>query len=126
MGRDWYDTLRTADVAGSSNSGAGWEECMSRICEISGKRPVVANKITRRGKAKRKGGVGRKTTGITKHWQYPNLHKVRIEVAGHKLTFKVASGYMGKVYELVDRAKGMRTEGLSDAQLKSRLLKLLK
>ena len=39
---------------------------MSKVCEISGKRPIVANSIQRRGKAKREGGVGKKTTGISK------------------------------------------------------------
>ena len=55
---------------------------MSKVCEISGKRPIVANSIQRRGKAKREGGVGKKTTGISKRRQYPNLQKVRVRVAG--------------------------------------------
>lgn len=98
---------------------------MSRVCEISGKRPITANSITRRGKAKREGGVGKKTTGISKRWQRPNLHKVKVLVAGQEITFKVAASHIEKVYELADRAKGMKLEGLSDKEIKARLLKLL-
>mgnify|MGYP003428544623 CR=1 FL=1 len=64
---------------------------MSKVCEISGKRPIVANSIQRRGKAKREGGVGKKTTGISKRRQYPNLQKVRVRVAGQEITFRVAA-----------------------------------
>jgi large subunit ribosomal protein L28 len=98
---------------------------MSRICEISGKRPTVAHSITRRGKAKREGGVGKKTTGIHKRWQYPNLHKVTLEIGGQELTFRVAASHLNKLYELKERARGMDLSGLSKKQLKARLLKLL-
>lgn len=86
---------------------------MSKVCEISGKRPIVANSIQRRGKAKREGGVGKKTTGISKRRQYPNLQKVRVRVAGQEITFRVAASHIPKVYELVERAKGLKLEGLS-------------
>ncbi|KGQ21264.1 50S ribosomal protein L28 [Thermus filiformis] len=98
---------------------------MSKVCEISGKKPVTANSIVRRGKAKREGGVGKKTTGISKRWQKPNLHKVKVRVAGQEVTFRVAASHIPKVYELVDRARGMRLEGLSAKEIKARLLKLL-
>lgn len=98
---------------------------MARVCEISGKRPTVARKITQRGKAKRLGGVGRKTTGIHKHWQTPNLRKVTIRVAGKPITFRVAMSHVHKVYELAERAKGMNLDGLSAKQIKNRLLALL-
>ncbi|MGQ9511313.1 MAG: 50S ribosomal protein L28 [Thermaceae bacterium] len=98
---------------------------MSKVCEISGKKPITANSIIRRGKAKREGGVGRKTTGISKRWQKPNLHKVRVQVAGQEITFRVAASHIDKVYELLDRAKGMKLEGLSPKEIKARLLKLL-
>ncbi|RKY39178.1 MAG: 50S ribosomal protein L28, partial [Candidatus Omnitrophota bacterium] len=38
---------------------------MSRICEICGKKPIAGRKIARRGLAKKKGGIGKKITGIT-------------------------------------------------------------
>jgi large subunit ribosomal protein L28 len=101
------------------------EEEMSRICEISGKRPTVVNSVTRRGKAKADGGVGKKTTGISKRWQYSNLQKVNITVAGQEITFRVATSYVHKVYELAERAKGMQLEGLTAKQIKAKLLQLV-
>ena len=98
---------------------------MSKICELSGKRPTVANSIVRRGKAKRDGGVGEKTTGITRRWQYPNVQKVNVTVAGQVVTFTVAASYMSKLYEIVERSKGMNLEGLNAKQIKARLLSLV-
>ncbi len=99
---------------------------MSRVCEVSGKRPVVANKIVRRGKAKREGGVGKKTTGITKRRQYPNLRKLRVRVAGKTITLKVAVSHMDKVYEVLPRLRGMKLEAMSEAEIKEALLRLLR
>ncbi len=93
---------------------------MSKVCEISGKRPIVANSIERRGKAKRQGGVGKKTTGISKRRQYPNLQKVRVQVAGQEVTFRVAASHIPKVYELLERAKGLKLEGLPAKEIKKR------
>jgi large subunit ribosomal protein L28 len=98
---------------------------MSKICEISGKRPTVAYSIVTRGKAKREGGVGKKVTGYNKRWQEPNLRKVTVTVAGQSITFRVANSHVHKVYELVERSKGMKLEGLSAKQIKARLLRLL-
>jgi len=98
---------------------------MSKVCELSGKRPIVANSIERRGKAKREGGVGRKTTGISKRRQYPNLQRVRVKVAGQEVTFRVATSHIPKLYELLERAKGLKLEGLSAKEVKRELLKLL-
>jgi large subunit ribosomal protein L28 len=55
---------------------------MSRRCEICSKKTIGGNSIKRRGKAKREGGVGKKTTGITKRKFFPNLQKRRIIVDG--------------------------------------------
>lgn len=49
-------------------------------CQITGAGPKTGKKITRRGKAKREGGVGKKTTGITFRSFKPNLQKKRIFV----------------------------------------------
>ncbi|MCS7057348.1 MAG: 50S ribosomal protein L28 [Meiothermus sp.] len=98
---------------------------MSRICEISGKRPIVARSIITRGKAKREGGVGKKVTGYSKRWQEPNIRKVTVVVAGQPITFRVAVSHVQKVYELVERSRGMNLEGLSAKQIKARLLSLL-
>ena len=50
---------------------------MSRICAICGKKPSAGRSIKRRGLAKKKGGVGRKITGISKRFFLPNLQKVK-------------------------------------------------
>jgi large subunit ribosomal protein L28 len=85
----------------------------------------VAYSIVTRGKAKREGGVGKKVTGYNKRWQEPNLRKVTVTVAGQSITFRVANSHVHKVYELVERSKGMKLEGLSAKQIKARLLRLL-
>jgi len=99
---------------------------MSRVCEVSGKRPVVANKIVRRGKAKREGGVGKKTTGISKHRQHPNLRKLRVQVAGKTIMIKVAMSHVDKVYEALPRLRGMKLERMSEAEIKRALLRLIR
>ncbi len=99
---------------------------MSRVCEVSGKRPVVANKIVRRGKAKREGGVGKKTTGISKHRQHPNLRKLRLQVAGKTIVIKVAMSHVDKVYEALPRLRGMKLERMSEAEIKRALLRLIR
>jgi large subunit ribosomal protein L28 len=56
------------------------EQFMSRECYFTGKRTVFGNSITRRGKAKRLGGVGKKVTGISRRQFKPNIQKVRAVV----------------------------------------------
>lgn len=51
---------------------------MPRVCDVTGKRTRFGNKVTRRGKAKAEGGVGKKTTGITRRTFRPNLQKIRV------------------------------------------------
>jgi len=51
---------------------------MSRVCELCGKRTSFGRTIARRGLAKRKGGIGKKTTGVTKRTFKPNIQKVRV------------------------------------------------
>ena len=53
---------------------------MSRICQITGARPIRGSKIHRRGLAKKKGGIGMHVTAVTKRWFFPNLHTKRIFV----------------------------------------------
>lgn len=52
---------------------------MARMCETCGKTPVFGNQYSRRGLAKYKGGVGIKTTGVSRRKFQPNLQRVRIE-----------------------------------------------
>lgn len=51
---------------------------MARVCEYSGKRPQTGNKIVRRGKSKREGGIGLNVTGISKRRWKPNLQTIRV------------------------------------------------
>ncbi len=55
---------------------------MSRVCHFLGKKTSSGNSIARRGKAKYLGGVGVKTTGVTKRKFKPNIHKVRAVIGG--------------------------------------------
>ena len=72
---------------------------MARFCEICGKGSNKGNSVTRRGKAKRKGGVGRNVTGRSKTTQRPNLQKVRAIVDGESKRVKVCTSCLkaGKV-----------------------------
>jgi large subunit ribosomal protein L28 len=53
---------------------------MTRVCKVTGRRTRVGNKIARRGLAKYRGGVGLKTTGITRRRFKPNLQWKRVWV----------------------------------------------
>jgi len=50
---------------------------MSRVCDICGKGPMFGNRIIRHGLAKKKGGIGLHTTGVTPRQFRPNLQSVR-------------------------------------------------
>ncbi|MBU4311277.1 MAG: 50S ribosomal protein L28 [Candidatus Omnitrophica bacterium] len=64
---------------------------MSRVCTICGKRPVAGRTIARRGMAKKKGGVGKKITGVTKRRFLPNLQTIRIVIKGAARRAKVCT-----------------------------------
>ncbi|MEI8366293.1 MAG: 50S ribosomal protein L28 [Parachlamydiaceae bacterium] len=51
---------------------------MSKVCEVTGKRPVSGYKYAIRGIAKKKKGIGLKVTGKTKRRFVPNLVKKRL------------------------------------------------
>jgi large subunit ribosomal protein L28 len=57
----------------------------------------------RRGLAKKKGGVGRKTTGISKRRFLPNLQTVKVEKNGKIQKLKVCTSCLskGKVKKVV-------------------------
>ena len=54
---------------------------MPRQCELCGKKTTFGNTISRRGRAKYLGGVGIKTTGISRRRFEPNLQKLRVTTA---------------------------------------------
>lgn len=64
---------------------------MSRVCHFTGKRTRFGRSIARRGKAKYLGGVGRKTTGISKRSFKPNIQRVRALVDGKVVRIKVSA-----------------------------------
>ena len=64
---------------------------MARECFISGKRTVTGRQYTRRGLAKRKGGVGRKITGNNLRTFKPNIQRVRAVIGGRVMRVKVSA-----------------------------------
>lgn len=64
---------------------------MSRVCEFCGKKTQFGQQLTRRGLAKAKGGVGIKTTGVTKRPFKPNVQKLRAEVNGRTVRVRICS-----------------------------------
>ena len=64
---------------------------MSRVCEFCGKKTHFGKKIARRGLAKAKGGVGIKTTGITRRTFKPNIQRVRAKVNGGVKRVKICT-----------------------------------
>ena len=75
---------------------------MSRVCAICGKRPQAGRSIKRRGLAKKKGGVGRKITGISKRFFLPNLQRVKTIVNGTVKRIRVCAKCLkaGKVQKV--------------------------
>ena len=64
---------------------------MSRECYYTGKRTAFGNTISRRGKAKYLGGVGRKITGISRRKFKPNIQKVHAIVDGKLQRIRVSA-----------------------------------
>ena len=64
---------------------------MSRICELTGKRPIKGSIIWRSGKAKKKGGIGTHVTAITKRRFFPNLQRVHAVVDGEVRYIRVTA-----------------------------------
>ncbi|MGB2705685.1 MAG: 50S ribosomal protein L28 [Candidatus Omnitrophota bacterium] len=64
---------------------------MSKICYVCGKRPVAGRHITRRGLAKKKGGVGQRITGISRRRFLPNLQTVHALIDGKSKKVRVCT-----------------------------------
>ena len=64
---------------------------MSRVCHFTGRRTTAGKSISRRGKAKRHGGVGLNITGVSKRKFKPNIQKVRAIVDGKVCRIKVSA-----------------------------------
>ncbi len=50
---------------------------MSKICDVCGKHRAVGGSITRRGLAKKKGGIGMHVVKNVKRVFHPNIQRVR-------------------------------------------------
>lgn len=68
-------------------------------CDICGKGARRGNRIVRHGLAKKKGGVGLHTTGISARRFLPNLQRVRVVQNGTKKTIRICTSCLkaGKV-----------------------------
>lgn len=77
-----------------------------KVCELCGKRPITGNSIERKGLAKKKGGIGKKVTGITKRRFLPNLQKIRAVVNGGVKRINVCTSCLqaGKVTKAISGA----------------------
>jgi len=55
---------------------------MSRICAVTGKRPVKGSIINRKGQSKKSGGIGTHVTSATPRKFRPNLQRIKIKLPG--------------------------------------------
>ena len=69
---------------------------MSKICELTGKRPMKGSIIWRSGKAKKSGGIGTHVTAITKRRFMPNLQRVKAVVNGEVRYIRVTASAIKK------------------------------
>ena len=60
---------------------------MGRECEVSGKKTSFGNHKTERGKAKYLGGVGKKTTGLSRRTFKPNLQWIHVWLPNGKTRY---------------------------------------
>lgn len=69
---------------------------MSKLCQITGKKTVRGYKYAIRGIAKKKKGIGLKTTGKTKRTFKPNIRKKRFWLPEESrfITLKIATSAM--------------------------------
>ena len=64
---------------------------MAYQCDVCGKGLMFGQSVSRRGRAKKQGGVGRKVTGVSKKVFKPNLQKVRVLVDGTPKRMRVCT-----------------------------------
>lgn len=90
---------------------------MSKVCQVTGKKPTRGYKYAIRGIAKKKKGIGLKVTGKTKRRFQPNLFKKRIWFAEENrfITLKLSTAAMRTIDRLGVAAvvREMRANGQS-------------
>jgi len=57
-----------------------FSQAMSKICSVTGRRPVRGGNITRKGQTKKSGGIGTHVVKNTKRTFRPNLQRVRVRL----------------------------------------------
>lgn len=53
---------------------------MSRVCAVTGKRPVKGRRIVHKGQSKKSGGIGLQLVKQTKRTFRPNLQRIRVKL----------------------------------------------
>ena len=76
---------------------------MARRCEICGKGTMSGNVVTRKGQAKKKGGVGQHIGVTTNRVFRPNIITVKTMIGGTPTTVKVCARCLraGKIQKVV-------------------------
>lgn len=90
---------------------------MSKVCQVTGKKPVRGYKYAIRGIAKKKKGIGLKVTGKTKRRFEPNLFKKRLYLAEENrfVTLRLSAAALRTIDKLglAQVIKEMRSQGVS-------------
>lgn len=90
---------------------------MSKVCQVTGKKPSRGYKYAIRGIAKKQKGIGLKVTGKTKRRFQPNLFKKRIWFAEEKrfITLKLSTAAMRTIDRcgIASIVRDMRSRGES-------------
>lgn len=93
------------------------EKIMSKVCEVTGRRPSRGYKYAIRGIAKKQKGIGLKVTGKTKRRFQPNLIKKRFWFADENrfITLKLSTAAMRTIDRLgiASIVRDMRARGQS-------------
>lgn len=88
---------------------------MSKVCQVTGKRPSRGYKYAIRGIAKKKKGIGLKVTGKTKRRFQPNLVKKRLWFGDENrfVTLRLSTAALRTIDKVGIGAviRGMRDEG---------------
>lgn len=90
---------------------------MSKVCQVTGKKPSCGHSYAIRGIAKKKKGIGLKITGKTKRRFLPNLVKKRIWFGDENrfITLRLSTNALRTIDKLGVAAviRQMRAEGQS-------------
>lgn len=90
---------------------------MSKVCQVTGKKPVTGYKYAIRGIAKKKKGIGLKVTGKTKRRFLPNLVKKRLWFGEENrfISIRLSTAALRTIDKLGVAAvvRDMRTQGIN-------------